>query len=49
MANRPPTATPQLSRRTKTLLIVAAVALVVLLGGARLVDVYVDWAWFGEV
>ena len=49
MANRPPTATPQLSRRTKTLLIVGAVALVVLLGGARLVDVYVDWAWFGEV
>jgi uncharacterized protein len=49
VANRPPTATPQLSRRTKTLLIVGAVALVVLLGGARLVDVYVDWAWFGEV
>ncbi len=49
MANRPPTATPQLSRRTKSLLIIGAVALVVLLGGARLVDIYVDWAWFGEV
>ena len=49
MASLRPTATPQLSRRTKTLLIVGAVALVVLLGGARLVDVYVDWAWFGEV
>jgi uncharacterized membrane protein (UPF0182 family) len=49
VANRPVTGTPQLSRRTKTLLILGAVVLVVLLGGARLVSVYVDWAWFGEV
>jgi uncharacterized protein len=49
VADRPTTGAPQLSRRTKSLLILGAVALVVLLGGARLVDVYVDWAWFGEV
>lgn len=49
MADRPVTGTPALSRRTKSLLVLGAVALVVLLGGARLVDVYVDWAWFGEV
>jgi uncharacterized protein len=49
VANRPATGNPQLSRRTKTLLIVGAVVLVVLVALARLVDVYVDWAWFGEV
>ena len=49
MANRPVSATPQLSRRTKTLLVLGAVVLVVLVGGARLIDLYVDWAWFGEV
>ncbi len=49
MANRPATGNPQLSRRTKSLLVLGAVVLVVLVGLARLVDVYVDWAWFGEV
>jgi hypothetical protein len=49
VANRPATGNPQLSRRTKTLLVVGAVVLVVLIGLARLIDVYVDWAWFGEV
>jgi uncharacterized membrane protein (UPF0182 family) len=37
-----------LSRRTRILLIAAAVLVVVLLGGSRLVDFYVDWLWFGE-
>jgi uncharacterized protein len=49
VANRPATGNPQLSRRTKSLLVLGAVVLVVLVGLARLVDVYVDWAWFGEV
>ena len=49
MANRPPTGTPQLTRRTKTLLIVGGIVLVILLGGSRLIDMYVDYAWFGEV
>jgi uncharacterized membrane protein (UPF0182 family) len=49
VANRPATGNPQLSRRTKSLLVLGAVVLVVLVGVARLVDVYVDWAWFGEV
>ncbi|WP_344416368.1 UPF0182 family protein [Pseudonocardia ailaonensis] len=46
---RPPAGAPSLSRRTRILLIAAAVLVVVLLGGSRLVDFYVDWAWFGEV
>jgi len=49
VANRSVSGTPQLSRRTKTLLVLGAVVLVVLFGGARLVALYVDWAWFGEV
>ncbi len=49
MAVRPPVGTPTLSRRTRILLIVAAVALVLLLGGSRMVEFYVDWLWFGEV
>jgi uncharacterized protein len=49
VANRPATGSPQLSRRTKSLLVLGAVVLVVLVLLARLVDVYVDWAWFGEV
>ncbi|WP_220187711.1 UPF0182 family protein, partial [Pseudonocardia pini] len=45
---RPPAGAPSLSRRTRILLIAAAVLVVVLLGGSRLVDLYVDWLWFGE-
>jgi len=49
VADRPVSGTPQLSRRTQRLLVLGAVVLVVLVGGAQLIDVYVDWAWFGEV
>ncbi|HEY6422938.1 MAG TPA: UPF0182 family protein [Pseudonocardiaceae bacterium] len=49
MANRPPVGVPALSRRARTLLTAGAVALVVLIAGARLIDTYVDWLWFGEV
>ncbi|MDL5157239.1 UPF0182 family protein [Actinomycetospora termitidis] len=49
MANRPATGNPQLSRRTKSLLVLGAIVLVVLVALFRLVDIYVDFAWFGEV
>ncbi|HVW40841.1 MAG TPA: UPF0182 family protein [Amycolatopsis sp.] len=40
---------PKLSRRSRILLIIAAVIILALLLGARLLDTYVDWLWFGEV
>ncbi|MDQ0377114.1 UPF0182 family protein [Amycolatopsis thermophila] len=40
---------PKLSRRSRVLLIIAAVIVLALLLGARLLDTYVDWLWFGEV
>src|SRR4051794_41821590 len=46
---RPPVGAPTLSRRTRILLIVAAVIILLLLGGSRLLNLYVDWLWFGEV
>ncbi|RZS32226.1 hypothetical protein EV193_11370 [Herbihabitans rhizosphaerae] len=49
MATRPPIGMPRLSRRSRILLIIAATVAVVLLVGARLLDAYVDWQWFGEV
>ncbi|MEC3978965.1 UPF0182 family protein [Amycolatopsis sp. H20-H5] len=49
MATRPPVSLPKLSRRSRILLIIAAVIILALLLGARLLDTYVDWLWFGEV
>lgn len=40
---------PTLTRRTRILLAVAAVAVLLLLSGSRLIDVYIDWLWYGEV
>jgi hypothetical protein len=40
---------PKLSRRAKILLSIAGALILVLLVGARLLDTYVDWLWFGEV
>ncbi|WP_200834697.1 UPF0182 family protein [Amycolatopsis alkalitolerans] len=40
---------PKLSRRSRILLIIAAVIVLALLLGARLLDTYVNWLWFGEV
>ncbi|HKS45720.1 MAG TPA: UPF0182 family protein [Amycolatopsis sp.] len=40
---------PKLSRRSRILLIIAAIIVLALLLGARLLDTYVDWLWFGEV
>ena len=48
VAMRPPVGAPTLSRRTRILLIVAAVVVLLLLGGSRLLNLYVDWLWFGE-
>ncbi|WP_233573719.1 UPF0182 family protein [Amycolatopsis panacis] len=39
----------KLSRRSRILLIIAAVIVLGLLLGVRLLDTYVDWLWFGEV
>lgn len=47
MASRP--VSLKLSRRSRILLIVAAVIVLALLLGVRLLDTYVDWLWFGEV
>jgi uncharacterized membrane protein (UPF0182 family) len=49
VASRPSIGLPKLSRRSRILLIIAAVIVLFLLVGARLLDTYVDWLWFGEV
>ncbi len=49
MAMRPPVGAPSLSRRTRILLVVAGILVLLLLGGSRLINFYVDWLWFGEV
>jgi uncharacterized protein len=49
VAMRPPVGAPTLTRRTRILLVVAAILVLLLLGGARLINFYVDWLWFGEV
>jgi len=46
---RPPTRMPALTRRSRTLLGIAAAVVAVLLIGPRFVDTYVDWLWFGEL
>jgi hypothetical protein len=49
VANRPPVGVPTLSRRARILITVGAAALAAIIVGSRLIDVYVDWLWFGEV
>jgi uncharacterized membrane protein (UPF0182 family) len=49
VAMRPPVGAPTLTRRTRILLAVAGVLVLLLLGGSRLISFYVDWLWFGEV
>jgi uncharacterized membrane protein (UPF0182 family) len=46
---RPSVGVPTLSRRSRILLIVGGVALLLMITGSRLLDTYVDWLWFGEV
>ncbi|MDT7685270.1 MAG: uncharacterized protein QOG57_5580, partial [Pseudonocardiales bacterium] len=45
----PPPGAAGLSRRSRILLVIGGVALVVLLAGSRLLDYYVNWLWFGSV
>lgn len=49
MAVRPPTGFSGLSKRSRWLLAAGVVLLVVLFGGSRFVDTYVDWEWFGAL
>jgi len=49
VAVRPPTAISGLSKRSRWLLIAGAVLLVLLFGGPRWVNAYVDWEWFGAL
>jgi uncharacterized membrane protein (UPF0182 family) len=49
VAMRPPVGAPTLTRRTRILLIAAGALVLLLLGGSRLINFYVDWLWFGEV
>ena len=49
MAMRPPVGPASLSRRTRLLLGVGALLVLLVLGGSRLIRLYVQWLWFGEV
>ena len=40
---------PKLTRRSRLLITIALVAVLLLLVGRRLVDPYVDWLWYGEL
>ncbi|KWX67632.1 UPF0182 family protein [Mycobacterium sp. NAZ190054] len=49
MGMRPAARMPKLTRRSRVLIAVAMVVVVLLLLGPRLIDAYVDWLWFGEL
>jgi hypothetical protein len=49
VATRPSAGLPKLSRRSRILLIIGLVVLILLITGGRLIDTYVNWLWFGEV
>jgi uncharacterized membrane protein (UPF0182 family) len=49
VATRPSAGLPKLSRRSRILLIIGLLVLILLITGGRLIDKYVDWLWFGEV
>lgn len=49
MATRPTAGLPRLSRRSKILLAIGLVLLILLVSGSRLLNTYVDWLWYGEV
>ena len=46
---RPAARMPKLTRRSRILIAVAAVFVLLLLVGPRFIDTYVDWLWFGEL
>jgi len=49
VAVHPPTGFAGVSRRTRWLLIIGVVLLVLIFGGPSLINTYVDWAWFGAL
>ncbi|MDX1874413.1 UPF0182 family protein [Mycolicibacterium sp. 120266] len=49
MGMRPAARMPKLTRRSRILIGVALVVVLLLLVGPRLIDTYVDWLWFGEL
>lgn len=49
MATRPSSGLPKLSRRSKILLTIGVVILVLLIGGSRLVSGYVSWLWYDAI
>ena len=49
MATRPTAGLPRLSRRSRILLIIGFVLLILLISGSHLLDTYISWLWFGEV
>jgi uncharacterized protein len=46
---RPAARMPKLNRRSRILVTIAMIAVVLLLIGPRLIDTYVNWLWFGEL
>ncbi|MEE6169058.1 MULTISPECIES: UPF0182 family protein [unclassified Mycolicibacterium] len=49
MGMRPAARMPKLTRRSRVLIGLALVVVLLLLIGPRFVDTYVDWLWFGEL
>lgn len=49
MGIRPPAGVPTLSRRSRILIVLAAIGGILLAVGPRLINTYIDWLWFGEV
>ncbi len=46
---RPAARMPKLTRRSRVLIVLALVVVLLLLIGPRFIDTYVDWLWFGEL
>src|ERR1700744_2247380 len=46
---RPTARMPKLTRRSRTLILIALGVIALLLAGPRFIDAYVDWLWFGEL
>ncbi|HWC80608.1 MAG TPA: UPF0182 family protein [Pseudonocardiaceae bacterium] len=49
MATRPAAGLPKLSRRSRILITIGVLVLILLVTGSRLLSTYIDWLWFGEV
>ncbi|MBX7450522.1 UPF0182 family protein [Mycolicibacterium sp. 3033] len=49
MSMRPAARMPKLTRRSRVLIAISLVVVLLLLIGPRFVDAYVDWLWFGEL